>query len=71
MPPTQTRETSIDTVVFVWERTDTAYFQLEIINPENLTISTYFVEDSLKEIFTHFPLPPEEEEEEEEDGEGN
>tara|TARA_R100000152_G_C6700579_1_gene130202 strand:+ start:215 stop:736 length:522 start_codon:yes stop_codon:yes gene_type:complete len=71
VPPTQTRETSIDTVVFVWERTDTAYFQLEIINPENLTISTYFVEDSLKEIFTHFPLPPEEEEEEEEDGEGN
>lgn len=63
VPPTQKAETPIDTVVFIWERTDTAYFQLKNINPKNFSISTFFEEDSLSESFTHFPLPPNEEEE--------
>lgn len=71
VPPTQKAEIPIDTVVFVWERTDTAYFQLENISPKNFSISTYFEKDSLSESFTHFPLPPEDEEEEEAEEEQN
>jgi len=67
VPPTLTRETTIDTVVFVWNSSDTAYFRLENISPDNFSTSTYFEEDSLRENFTHFPLPPIEEEEEEDE----
>jgi len=60
VPATLTAETPIDTVVFVWESSDTAYFQIEELNPENLSIGSYFAEDSLEERFTHFnPLPSE------------
>lgn len=69
VPPTLTRETPIDTVVFVWKGTDTAYFQIENLNPENLSISTFFEEDSLFENFIHIPPIEEAEDEEEEDEE--
>lgn len=69
VPPTQTPETTIDTVVFVWGSTDTAYFQLEDLNPESFSMSTFFEVDSLFESFTHFPFPPVVEEDEEEDDE--
>jgi len=65
VPTTITRQTPIDTVVFVWKSTDTAYFRLDEIDPESIRISTFFEEDSLTESFSHFPFPPEEEEEEE------
>jgi len=65
VPQVPTAETAIDTVVFVWESTDTGYFQLNYINPENFSISTFFEVDSLTESFLHSPLPPIEEEEEE------
>lgn len=70
VPPTQTPETAIDTVVFVWQSTDTAYFQIEDLSPEHFSISTFFEVDSLFESFTHFPFPPvveDDEDEEEED----
>ncbi|MGM0582433.1 MAG: hypothetical protein ACQETL_17275 [Bacteroidota bacterium] len=69
VPPTLTAEMPIDTVVFVWESTDTAYFELDGLNPESFSISTYFEEDSLMESFTHFPLPPVEDEDEEDEEE--
>lgn len=53
VPSTLTRETPIDTLVFIWENADTAYFQIENLDPENLRINTYFEEDSLNESFTH------------------
>ncbi|ADR20213.1 hypothetical protein MATR_21710 [Marivirga tractuosa] len=66
VPKTIKAEIPIDTVVFVWKGTDTAFFQLRDLNPKDFSISTYFKQDSLSESFTHFPLPPVEEEEEEE-----
>ncbi|SMG12146.1 hypothetical protein SAMN05661096_00472 [Marivirga sericea] len=71
VPSTITPQTPIDTVVFVWEDIDTAYFQLDVLNPEMFTISPFFAKDSLEESFTHFPFPPvvEDDEEEEEDSE--
>lgn len=71
VPATITPETAIDTVVFVWQRTDTAYFRIDNINPKTFEISTFFEEDSLMESFTHFPLPPQEDEEEEEEDESD
>ena len=65
VPATITPETPIDTVVFVWEATDTAYFQIDDLNPERLTISTFFADDSLRESFSHF-IPVEEDSPEEE-----
>jgi hypothetical protein len=61
VPSTIKAETPIDTVVFIWEGTDTAYFRVENLTPVNFGIRTFFEEDSLRETFTHFPLPEEEE----------
>jgi hypothetical protein len=69
VPATITPQTPIDTVVFVWEDTDTAYFQLDVLNPESLIVSSFFEKDSLRESFTHFPFPPVEEDEDEEEEE--
>lgn len=55
VPPTITAETPIDTVVFVWESTDTAYFKIGELTPDNFSIATYFEKDSLRESFVHFP----------------
>ena len=62
VPATLTAQAPTDTLVLVWERTDTAFFQVDKLNPENLSISSYSPEDSLSETFTHFPIPPAEEE---------
>jgi len=62
VPRTLTPETAIDTVVFVWQTTDTAYFQIDNINPVSFEIKTIFEEDSLFENFTHFPLNSDDEE---------
>jgi hypothetical protein len=62
VPSTLTRETPIDTLVFVWGGTDTTYFKIENLNPENLSIRTFFNNDSLFEKFEHFPIPEQEEE---------
>jgi hypothetical protein len=62
VPATLTPQTPTDTVVLVWQGNDTAFFQVDKLNPENLGISSYFPEDSLSETFTYFPIPPAEEE---------
>ncbi|WP_375577593.1 hypothetical protein ABWH96_11070 [Marivirga tractuosa] len=61
VPTTITPETPIDTLIFVWEGSDTAIFQIDNLNPENLSISTYFEEDSLMESFTHSSFPEDDE----------
>jgi hypothetical protein len=66
VPATITPQTPIDTVVFVWEDTDTAYFQIDDLNPESLNISSFFKRDSLKESFSQF-TPVEEDSPVEED----
>ncbi|WKV11600.1 hypothetical protein [Marivirga harenae] len=75
VPSAQTAQTAIDTVVFVWRGTDTAYFQIEDIDPNRFSINTFFEADSLFERFTHFPFPPvvedEDEDEEEDEEESN
>lgn len=57
IPTTLLAEVPTDTVYFVWENTDTAYFTVMEINPDFLQIKTTFETDSLEERFYVFNEP--------------